>query len=329
MTTWGWVSAGWVSAGWALVDADLRLPTGRCEGSSRVPTAGRDRRFRRFRASSWAVAVSLEANGTRHGCPARPRDLLRHGQFVQSLARSLLRDAHQAEDVAQEAWARFVERGPREEGSSRGWLRTVTRNLAFNAHRRERTRRQSDERAARPEALPSAADELAQGECLRRVIEAVLALDEPYRATILGRYYQGRDLRSLAEETGTPLATVRSREQRALELLRTRLDRGAGGARASWALMLARTVGPAPAAASSSGALAATGFVKAAWLAVGVAAIAFVWGGVRHLDEPAAAPPKVGEASVAAIAQPVATSALVPSGGTSVASVQSTNTRTA
>src|SRR5688572_12093168 len=121
MTTWGWVSAGWVSAGWALIDADLRLPTGRCEGSSACrPPAGTD-----------ASAVFVHHPG-RSPCPWRqmepamdaplvPEILLRHGQFVQSLARSLLRDAHQAEDVAQEAWARFVERGPREEGSSRGW----------------------------------------------------------------------------------------------------------------------------------------------------------------------------------------------------------------
>ncbi|HEX6881810.1 MAG TPA: sigma-70 family RNA polymerase sigma factor [Planctomycetota bacterium] len=203
--------------------------------------------------------------------------LLQHGQFVQSLARSLLRDAHLAEDVAQETWARFVERPPAAGGSLRHWLRTVTRHLASNARRREGSRARRDERAARPEALPAASEELVQGEDLRRVIEAVLTLDEPYRSTILARYYQGQDAQRIATQTGTPLATVRSREQRALKLLRERLERQLGGGSA-WAVMLGRLLEPgAPAAAVPASTLAADWAVRAAWLAVGVAAVGVGW----------------------------------------------------
>jgi len=215
--------------------------------------------------------------------------LLQHGQFVQSLARNLLRDAHLAEDVAQETWSRYVERGPSAPGSLRHWLRTVTRRLASNVRRREASLARRDERAARPEALPAVTEELVQGECLRHVIEAVLALDEPYRTTILARYYQGQDPQQIAAASGTPLATVRSREQRALKQLRERLERELGGGSA-WALALGRLLEPgAPAAAVPTGTLAADWAVRAAWLAVGVAAVGVTWLALERRTEPRAA----------------------------------------
>src|SRR5262249_42633827 len=94
--------------------------------------------------------------------------------------------------------------------------------------------------AARAEALPSSGDELVRAELLREVVEAVLALDEPYRSTILARYFHDRDAARIARESGVPAATVRSREQRALEQLRARLDRTVAGGRGAWALAFAR-----------------------------------------------------------------------------------------
>ena len=47
--------------------------------------------------------------------------------------------------------------------------------------------------------------------------DAVLGLEEPYRALILLHYHEGRELREIAAASGEPLATVRSRHARALE----------------------------------------------------------------------------------------------------------------
>jgi len=176
--------------------------------------------------------------------PLVPHALLQHGQFVRALAQALLRDAHAAEDVAQETWARYLQRPPVEDRGLRSWFRTVVRNQAANAGRSAFRRAARERRAARPEAVEGAEHELEQGEMLSVVVEAVLALDEPYRETILARYWRGLDVAEVAVKCSVSAVTVRSREQHALEKLRRRLDRRSGGERAAWAAALARIAGP-------------------------------------------------------------------------------------
>jgi RNA polymerase sigma-70 factor (ECF subfamily) len=234
------------------------------------------------------------------------RALTQNGDFVRALAHRLVRDPERADDVVQETWLRFLERTPRATGSLRHWFRTVARNLASSTGQAEQERRERDERAARPEGLPSAADEYEKAELLHRVVEGVLALEEPYRSTLLARYYRGWSAARLASETGTPLATVRSREQRALERLRERLDRDAGG-RKTWALALGEILAfePSPPAIPW----------RAAGLATGVAAATVVLAGLAWY---AARGPAARELSTApAVVQqpapePVQAAALVP-----------------
>jgi RNA polymerase sigma-70 factor (ECF subfamily) len=165
-----------------------------------------------------------------------PDLLLQHGRFVRALARELLADEHAVEDVVQETWLRYLTRPPREGRATRSWLRAVASRLSIEGLRTRSRRTSREERAARPEAQPSIEEELAHGEILRGVVEAVLALDEPYRTTVLLAYWRGWDARRIAAETGEPLATVRSRLQRAHAKLRERLDRTHG--REAWGLAL-------------------------------------------------------------------------------------------
>jgi len=184
--------------------------------------------------------------------PAIPPELLGQTEFLRALARGLLRDEQASEDVVQSAWLEALERRPAELRNPLAWMASVTRNLARDWRRAEGRRAARERSAARPEALPSAG-ELAEREgTLRAVTEAVLALDEPYRATILLRYHEGLELAEIARRGGEPLATVRSRHTRALERLRERLDRAHGGERRTWALGLVSLVG----AGASPGALA-------------------------------------------------------------------------
>jgi RNA polymerase sigma-70 factor (ECF subfamily) len=172
--------------------------------------------------------------------PLDAEDLSRHGQFVFSLARALLRDAHAAEDVAQETWLHWLRAG-RGVADARGWLGRAARHLAANRRRSEDRRARHEELAAAPEPSEDPQQKAAEAELLHRLVDAVYALDEPYCGTILARHFEGLSPRALAARLDVPLATVRSREQRALALLRARLDRTHGGRRA-WAATLTRLV---------------------------------------------------------------------------------------
>ena len=173
---------------------------------------------------------------------AAAEDLMRHGRFVRALARSLLADEHAAEDVAQEAWLRYFQRPPRSALDPRGWFARVVRNLASNARRDRDGRSEREQNLGGADPSEARADPVVQAEILRSVVDAVLALDEPYRDVVLARYFRDWEPSRIARETGAPIATVKSRLQRALSLLREKLDRTHGG-RASWGLALAPFAG--------------------------------------------------------------------------------------
>jgi len=151
--------------------------------------------------------------------------LVAHAASLRALARHLLLDPHEAEDALQETLVIALERPPRNTSGLGAWLRVVLRSVISNRRRAE-TRRVVRERAvARPE-VRDAGDE--QARALRTVVEAVLALDEPYRGTILARYFDGLAPREIARRDGVPVHTVESRLQRALTQLRAKLGREFG-----------------------------------------------------------------------------------------------------
>jgi RNA polymerase sigma factor (sigma-70 family) len=158
--------------------------------------------------------------------------------WVRRLARSLVADAHLADDLAQDACLAALQASPRTDRPIRGWLATVLRNLVRQSNRREIRRRAREERAARPEALDPAAALVERAALQREVVGAVLALEEPYRTAILLRFLEGLPPRRIAERTGLPVATVKSRLARGLARLRLRLDLVRGGDRRAWLLAL-------------------------------------------------------------------------------------------
>ncbi len=192
-----------------------------------------------------------------------PEAVLEHLDWVQALARRLVADPGRAEDLGQEAALVAVRRPPLADRPLRAWLGGLVRNLARRERRGAARRREREAHAARGEALPSTLALVERAHAQRRVVEAVLALDEPYRTTVLLRWFEGLTPRQVARRSATPEATVKTRLRRALALLREAL---AGDVRAdgsSWlsALVpfaLARGAGlPTGAAASVSGAAGA------------------------------------------------------------------------
>ena len=69
----------------------------------------------------------------------------------------------------------------------------------------------------------------AQRELVRRLDAELLALPEPYQSTLMLRFFGERMPSAIAAATGVPLATVKSRLQRGLLLLRERLAKDDDG----------------------------------------------------------------------------------------------------
>ncbi|MBI1850322.1 MAG: sigma-70 family RNA polymerase sigma factor [Planctomycetes bacterium] len=167
-----------------------------------------------------------------------PESLLAHERFLRELVRSLLFDDGHVDDVVQQTWLAAIEHGPRSRAALRSWLGRVAHHAALKIVRSNGRRRAREEIVARTEAVPSTLDILAREAARRGVVEAVLALDEPYRGTMLLRYLDGLPPREVARRLNVPVETVRSRIKHALEVLRARLDREHGGDRRAWGLAL-------------------------------------------------------------------------------------------
>jgi RNA polymerase sigma-70 factor (ECF subfamily) len=172
--------------------------------------------------------------------PNDPERFLAHGTFVRALARHLVRGAARADDVVQETWLAALEHPPRTDEAPRSWLAKVLRNFARRSARSEFRRARREEAAARPEALPSTEEIVERETARRRVLEAVLGLEEPYRSAILLRYHEELPPRAIAKRLGVPVETVRTRLKRAIERLRARLDEDWGGNRRAWCVALGR-----------------------------------------------------------------------------------------
>jgi len=194
-----------------------------------------------------------------------PEELLSNSDFVRLLARSLVLDEHSAADIAQDTWVAALEHAPERGGPLRAWLALVTKNFSRKLLRGDTRRRLREHAVAgTTRGLAPSAAEIAEREEMRhRVIEAVQALDEPWRSTILLRYYENLSHRKAAERLGVPIETMRTRLKKGLALLRARLDTEHGGDRQEWRLALAPLAGidlagVSPGAASGTAAGLAT-----------------------------------------------------------------------
>lgn len=168
--------------------------------------------------------------------------LLAQSGWVLALARRLAGDAHLGEDVAQEALIAALRapaaRGAGEDGV-RAWLAGAVHNLARFARRGEARRRARERTAARPEAMASTAETVERAARFQLVVEAVMALDEPARSTLLLRYFDGLGYEAIARRSGCSAAAARKRVSRAVERLRAELDARVEGGRSAWLSALA------------------------------------------------------------------------------------------
>lgn len=226
---------------------------------------------------------------TYHAPAPGPEMYLEHAAFVRSVARALVRGDADVDDVVQATWLSVLTGGPKRSLPVRGWLATVTRRRAADLHRSRARVARREHAAARPEATASTEKLAEKAELGRRMVGAVLALDEPYRSAILLRYYEDLPPREMARRLNVPVETARTRVRRGLGQLRERFDRDEGGDRRAWmAAFLPLASGPT--SVSVAAAAAGTGYLlKLALAALVVVGAFFVWRSVE--DEPENAVP--------------------------------------
>lgn len=164
----------------------------------------------------------------------------RHRAAVFNFLLRLLGDRARAEDLLQETWLKVVRSAPSYEKKAKftTWLYTIARNLCVDASRRDRHRVAAslDQAAgadpdgdARPlvDRIPDSRpmpDRAAHGLQVREAIELALKkIPEEQREVFLLREYAGVPFKEIADVTGVPENTVKSRMRYALEGLRRAL----------------------------------------------------------------------------------------------------------
>jgi len=162
-----------------------------------------------------------------------PESLLAEARFVQRLARSLVRRADLADDVAQDVFAAALQQHRGEPRHLRGWLATLTKRLAQRVRGSEQRRASYEAKAASPLADERERHTAERLRLQRQLCEAGEALPEPYRTTVTLRFFDELTPRAIAARLAVPSDVVRQRLHRGLAMLRERLDRDFGDRR-SW-----------------------------------------------------------------------------------------------
>ncbi len=150
----------------------------------------------------------------------------RHATFVYSLARSVLRNDGDAEDIVQEVFFRVWERADAFDaarGSPAAWLTTLTRRLAIDRTRSRSFRargREAPLEAVAGTASSTGGEDVAMSAEANEVLAALEQLEPVYRDVIRLSYYEGLSHSGIATKLGTPLGTVKSRLREGVTQLR-------------------------------------------------------------------------------------------------------------
>jgi RNA polymerase sigma-70 factor (ECF subfamily) len=158
----------------------------------------------------------------------------RHRRGVHRFLSRFVGDAARAEDLTQDCWMRFIDAAPgwNPGGRFKLWIYAVARNLATDEARRASHRsHQSLDVAVRGRPLGDivasgarAPEDAAQDTEVRpRLLRAIADLPEEQREVFLLREYEGVSFAEIAQVTGAPVPTVKSRMRYALEALRRAL----------------------------------------------------------------------------------------------------------
>ncbi|MEA2459726.1 MAG: hypothetical protein QOC95_2698 [Thermoleophilaceae bacterium] len=149
-----------------------------------------------------------------------------YGSELYGFALSCLGDRGHAEELVQEVFTRVWRHADSydpDRASFRTWLYGISRNAIIDLKRRQSVRPalatypESEERGAPDDSFERALLRWQVGSALER-------LTPEHRQVIRLAHFQGLTLREIAERTGIPLGTVKSRTSYALRGLRLALE---------------------------------------------------------------------------------------------------------
>ncbi|MFT5127204.1 MAG: RNA polymerase sigma-70 factor (ECF subfamily) [Rhodothermales bacterium] len=148
-----------------------------------------------------------------------------YGRLVYAQALKVLGDSGDAEDVAQETFARAYRFRVRlkDPAKFRGWLLAIARNLARDRVRRRRDSIAPEAAAALTDESPWPGEELACYEVRLRLRDAMALLPSPHRDVITMRYIDGLSYHRIQESLGISNGALRGLLGRGLRRLRKTL----------------------------------------------------------------------------------------------------------
>jgi RNA polymerase sigma-70 factor (ECF subfamily) len=157
------------------------------------------------------------------------RIVRRYTKRIHDLARRMLRDPHEAEDVVQHAfwnaW-RALDRFDTER-PFRNWMLRIASNLCRNRLAARKRRSELPPRGGDdplPDVPARPAPPPGSGLSADRVREAIEALPDRYRLPVILHYVQNLPLQAVSEITGAPVATVKTWLHRGRAALRDLLS---------------------------------------------------------------------------------------------------------
>ena len=148
------------------------------------------------------------------------------GASVFGFLRHALGDRGAAEDVMQQVFLELWQRGPDYDprrGSPLTWAMTIARSRAID-HLRRRIPEPRDPAAAAPDEERHSESELDELLERWRLAGLLRSLPAQEADVLRRRFYEGRSQAEIAEDTGVPLGTVKSRMVAGLARLREALD---------------------------------------------------------------------------------------------------------
>ena len=146
----------------------------------------------------------------------------RYSGLVYSQAHRILRDAGAAEEILQDlfyqVWATAEKFDP-SRGSLAGWLLVAARNRAISKLRRASARFEDPEENG--VALSASLENSSTQNLLLEKVRAVMeALPLAQREAVEFAYFEGMSHSEIAEKTGEPLGTIKTRIRSAMEMLK-------------------------------------------------------------------------------------------------------------
>jgi RNA polymerase sigma factor (sigma-70 family) len=156
----------------------------------------------------------------------------RYASVAMATALRIVTDREQAEDVVHDAFLtvwRKIDRFDPTRGALRGWLLTITRNLAIDrirANRGDEDVAALDEQSRLTSGGNPTWDEAVRRLSAAELRAAIALLPAEQRTAIELAYFGGRTYREIAVLTGVPLGTANGRLRLALARLRATLTGG-------------------------------------------------------------------------------------------------------